>query len=433
MPSRPYPRVSYQSTFTKNLKFIAGVGGTLPFRRGKVESGLYRSLTPRRAPWVERLPLLVMFNQVTFGHNFFGETAMCRSSSLVTSCIVVLSVIVCVNFCQGQTGADNNKAEQSIIGPWRADSVTLLTENGIKKILPKNDKQSFSIAISDKNLIMCVDDQKIADMSYDSDATQSPSTIDLEFQDQDLQGIYELNGYKLKISLNDAKKGRPKDFAAKDTDMKLVLHRFDGQTLFLINADGTNLQPIAHMPEYTYCVTPEWSHDGSKIAFDARRSLFGESWQDSHVFTVNVDGTSIKDLGEGAMPSWSRDGTQIAYISFSNGGIWCMNADGTDKHLIDRCGWSPHWSPITDELVYAVPEPGKDNLCVYDLKTKTRRDLLDNRYRHVMWDLCWSPDGQSICFMGRFQDNSSELAIVRPPKGKPKDLKSYCPTKRYPE
>jgi hypothetical protein len=41
----PYPSVSYQSTFTKNLKFLVGSSGgvAIPFRGGKVESGLYRS------------------------------------------------------------------------------------------------------------------------------------------------------------------------------------------------------------------------------------------------------------------------------------------------------------------------------------------------------------------------------------------------------
>ena len=33
----------------------------------------------------------------------------------------------------------------------------------------------------------------------------------------------------LRISLNDAKKGRPKDFGANDNDMDLVLHRFKGR------------------------------------------------------------------------------------------------------------------------------------------------------------------------------------------------------------
>jgi hypothetical protein len=52
MLSRPYPRVSFQSTVTKNLKFLRGF--TFSYRQGKI--GLVPfNLTSRRAPGVERL------------------------------------------------------------------------------------------------------------------------------------------------------------------------------------------------------------------------------------------------------------------------------------------------------------------------------------------------------------------------------------------
>jgi uncharacterized protein (TIGR03067 family) len=338
---------------------------------------------------------------------------MCRSSSLALSCIVVLSIDVCVNLCRGQTGPDNNQAEQSIIGPWRADSVVLLRENGIKRILPQNTQQTFSIVISEKNLTMRVGDQKFAEMTFILDTKQTPSTIDLKFQDQDMQGIYQLKGNNLKISLNDAKKGRPNGFGRYNNDMDFALRRFNCEPIMMINADGTDLHALTSMTDYTSCGSPDWSPDGSKIAFDTCRSLFGESWTKSHILTVNTDGTDPKDLGDGAQPTWSPDGKRIAYSRYSpNNGIWVMNADGSDNRLIDLEGWIGDWSPKNDELAYIISGGRGTNIRVQDLKTQERRHLLDKKYIGVFDGLSWSPNGQWICFKGKLPDGSSELAVV---------------------
>ena len=54
IPSSPYPRVGYQSTFTTNLKFLGG----FTFSQGQGRIGLVPfNLTPRRTPRVERLRL----------------------------------------------------------------------------------------------------------------------------------------------------------------------------------------------------------------------------------------------------------------------------------------------------------------------------------------------------------------------------------------
>jgi uncharacterized protein (TIGR03067 family) len=345
--------------------------------------------------------------------------------SLAVLSAAMLLDVVGVSLCRGGTDPDNKQAEQSIIGPWHADSVALLSEKGSKKSLPKNEQQPFNIVISEKNLTMRVGDQKFAEMSYTPDAKQTPAAIDVKFQDQDMPGIFELKGDNLKISLNDAKKGRPKDFGEKENDMDIVLHRFKGEPLMILSANGTDLHTLLSMPEYTSLGSPEWSHDGSKITFDCWRSLFGENYGSSHVFVVNSDGSKPKDLGDGTLPSWSPDGKQIVYSRYSSTrGIWVMNADGSDNHLIDPDGWSADWSPKKDELAYTV----NTDLCVHDLKTRQRRILLEKEYSQVLWGLSWSPDGQWICFKGNLPDGSSEVAIVHA-DGQAKGFKVLLPNK----
>ena len=122
--------------------------------------------------------------------------------------------------------------------------------------------------------------------------------------------------------------------------MKFELRRFPSVALFVIDSDGKNLHKLPAIPEYAQCGSPKFSPDGSKIACDGWKSLMGEHTADAHALLINCDGSGFKDLGKGAMPSWSPDGKQFAFGQYGqeNHGIWTMSADGTSrKHIED--GW----------------------------------------------------------------------------------------------
>ena len=59
----------------------------------------------------------------------------------------------------------------------------------------------------------------------------------------------------------------------------------------------------------------------------------------SHLLTCQADGQGLKDLGTGAMPSWSPDGKRITFSCYDPRGVWTMNADGTSRELLDAEGW----------------------------------------------------------------------------------------------
>src|SRR3954447_16673824 len=77
---------------------------------------------------------------------------------------------------------------------------------------------------------------------------------------------------------------------------------------------------------------PTWSPDGSKIAFASFRDLGNEE-----IYVMNADGTNQTRLtsssGADAEPSWSPDGSKIAFRSDRDGDfeIYTMNADGTSE------------------------------------------------------------------------------------------------------
>ena len=72
--------------------------------------------------------------------------------------------------------------------------------------------------------------------------------------------------------------------------------------LWKINADGTGLMRFVDTPGET-CGSPDWSPDGKFVAFGAWR--VDQNLYNAHIFVIRADGTGRRDLGPGAMASWS--------------------------------------------------------------------------------------------------------------------------------
>ena len=178
--------------------------------------------------------------------------------------------------------------------------------------------------------------------------------------------------------------------------------------LWVVNADGTNPhQLLDTLTTFRSFGNPDWSHDGTKLTFDA-----WEHEADTHVITAASDGTSPKDLGKGAMPSWSPDDKQIAFHSYTpRQGVFVMNADGSGREWLCP-GLGPRWSPdgsLIASVGYHEPTP---NIYVFDTIEATQRKLLDFPYKLIALGIAWSPDGKRIAFKAMRPDGQEELAIV---------------------
>lgn len=108
--------------------------------------------------------------------------------------------------------------------------------------------------------------------------------------------------------------------------------------LYIMNSDGSGIQPLTNPPNGIYHFSPEWSPDGNEIAYSACRDT-------SPIFVVNADGSGLRplmpDVNNLEAPSWSPDGR---WIAFSSDGIYVMRADGSDVVQLTFGGErSPQW------------------------------------------------------------------------------------------
>lgn len=142
---------------------------------------------------------------------------------------------------------------------------------------------------------------------------------------------------------------------------------------------------------------PSWSPDGTKIAYERE-----SQGSDFRIWVMNADGSGQTQISpetslglDDSDPAWSPDGKQIAFSSARAGtwNLWLMNADGTGlRRLSDTFATAPSWSPDGTRLVYS----GLDGLGVMNA---------DGSNAHTITSPgpfpsapSWSPDGRHIVF-----------------------------------
>src|SRR5215204_6085464 len=193
--------------------------------------------------------------------------------------------------------------------------------------------------------------------------------------------------------------------------------------LYVMNADGTNETRLTNTPEQyakILATSPDWSPDGKRIAYlkgidvDTGRA-------DRDIYVINADGSNQSSLAtveqstiawsptDESTPDWSPDGTKIAFTSASmsgNNDVFVMNADGSGRTNLTNTttseGYYPAWSPNSRKMaflrgsgIYVMNADGTCETHLTNLNYSTpgvEEDVLD-----------WSPDGEKIAFNCFFQ------------------------------
>src|SRR6185369_2689772 len=132
--------------------------------------------------------------------------------------------------------------------------------------------------------------------------------------------------------------------------------------IYTMKPDATDVKLFT--PNNSVAQTPEWSPDGSRLAFQ----IFNDNTRSIKV--INADGTGLVKLVDNVSAhnrgiTWSPNGSQIAYIG--SGGpsegtfetIHIANADGSGSYRLPGSPallWAVDWSPDGTKFVYSNAE-----------------------------------------------------------------------------
>ena len=175
---------------------------------------------------------------------------------------------------------------------------------------------------------------------------------------------------------------------------------------------------------HVWCGDPDWSHDGTKILFDASVNEVDEPGQrtGSRLMVLErIDGrTRLRDLGPGLCGKFSPDDQRIVFAlntepGSNEGGIWVMKADGTDRTRIttDVSG-APYWSNDRRQLlINTFHDPARTY--VYDFATRKATQVDVPGLKIFSWPR-WAGTNTLVASLGagNAPDQVALLDISRP-------------------
>jgi RNA polymerase sigma factor (sigma-70 family) len=173
-------------------------------------------------------------------------------------------------------------------------------------------------------------------------------------------------------------------------------------------------------PGLTQCGMANWSHDGSRILFEAGTM---PDWPRGQIWAIEArDGrTTYTQLGDGNDPTFSPDGRSIAFLLHASveagmgGSVMMMRADGSARHHVTEFG-SPFWSPFGRELLinsYSLPTTST----MFNLETKKGQVIKVPDHQVFSWPSWVGPDTvvTALAPQEKYEGDSIALLDVREP------------------
>ena len=182
----------------------------------------------------------------------------------------------------------------------------------------------------------------------------------------------------------------------------------DSQYVGVIDSDGSGFAILPSPPGTTCAGDAVWSPSGSRLAVDAT-PVADNVPGPNEVWTMNPDGSDPHLVGAGTDPTWSPDGTHLAFLS--NDQIYTVPSTGgvatqlTSVNPSSSLLGSPLWSPQGNGILFTtnIPSspgiggPGPVDIMMMNSDGSGVRQLFSSAHFTPPYSTpSWSPDGTRL-------------------------------------
>ena len=185
---------------------------------------------------------------------------------------------------------------------------------------------------------------------------------------------------------------------------------------------------------------PSWSPDGTRIAFAAENIGSDDPYWARHIWVMDADGSNATQLTRGRewdnTPSWSPNGSRIAFSRHSDDDTYVViiDADGSNETPLTAGSTRelyPSWSPDGADIAF-VAEGGQLVLMAPD-GSNQRVIVTSNAFEEItlLDRMSWSPDSSQIAYT-RHHDGCSSIVVMNADGTEPRRLTFLPGDSRHP-
>ncbi|MGH9819416.1 MAG: TolB family protein, partial [Pyrinomonadaceae bacterium] len=166
-----------------------------------------------------------------------------------------------------------------------------------------------------------------------------------------------------------------------------------------------------------FTLSPSWSRDGSNIAFSVKTT------GNADIYTIDSDGSGLRQLTDDPAPdmspSYSANGKEIFFARdfYGQPKLFRMNVDGSDaRRVTDKSGYEllPALSPDGGTLLFSGDRQNGESrgldIFSIDLNTPGVERILLSRPLHDV-EATFSPDGKKVAFVAE-SDGNREIYLM---------------------
>ncbi|HEV7905407.1 MAG TPA: hypothetical protein VGO96_16320, partial [Pyrinomonadaceae bacterium] len=191
-----------------------------------------------------------------------------------------------------------------------------------------------------------------------------------------------------------------------ESKIAFTSERDSNQEIYIMNPDGSAQTRLTNNSASDF--DPTWSADGTKIAFISDRDGSGGTGV-GEIYVMNPYGNGQTRLTYNNTydfnPAWSPDGTKLAFVRYTIANyefdydIYVMDSDGSNQtRLTTAIGgdYDPTWSPDGTQIAFRSTRDGSSDIYVMDSDGSNQTNLTNNTRNNA--GPAWSPDGTQIAF-----------------------------------